>query len=129
MISSQYTTVWMRAMRDLLVQLAGILALAVSIAHGVLGETKVFSRARIEPEQLRLLIRLVWQAGTIAWISLAILLIATPELGSEAARHWIIAMSIVTYGFAAVGNAWATRGRHFGWVAMIVVIGLAAVGL
>ena len=53
MITNQYTTVWMRAMRDLLVQLAGILALAVSIAHGVLGETKVFSRARIEPERLR----------------------------------------------------------------------------
>ena len=129
MISTQYTTVWMRAMRDLLVQLAGILALAVSIAHGVLGETKVFSRARIEPERVRLLIRLVWQGGTFAWMSLAILLIATPTLGSEAARHWIIAMSIVTYGFAAVGNAWATLRRHFGWVAMIVVIGLAAIGL
>lgn len=129
MISGQYTTVWMRAMRDLLVQLAGILALAVSIAHGVLGETKVFSRARIEPERLRSLLRGVWQCSTVAWIGLAILLIVTPKLRSEAARHWIIAMSIVTYGFAAVGNAWATRGRHFGWVAMTVVIGLAAVGL
>ncbi len=116
-------------MRDLLVQLAGILALAVSIAHGVLGETKIFARARIEPERLRGLIRGVWQCSTIAWISLAVLLIATPTLSSEAARHWIIAMSIVTYGFAAVGNAWVTRGRHFGWIAMIIVIGLAAIGL
>ena len=116
-------------MRDILVQLAGILALAVSIAHGVIGETKVFSRARIEPERIRLLMRLVWQGGTVAWISLAILLIVTPKLGSEAARHWIIAMSIVTYGFAAIANAWATRGRHFGWVAMIIVIGLAAIGV
>ncbi len=115
-------------MRDLLVQLAGILALTVSIAHGVLGETKVFSRARIEPERLRWLLRGVWQCSTVAWMSLAILLIAAPKLGSEA-RHWIIAMSIVTFGFAAVGNAWATKGRHFGWVAMIVVIGLAAIGL
>ena len=62
-------------------------------------------------------------------MSLAILLIVTPKLGSEAARHWIIAMSIVTYGFAAIANAWATRGRHFGWVAMIIVIGLAAIGV
>jgi hypothetical protein len=116
-------------MRDLLVQSAGILALAVSIAHGVLGETKIFARARIEPERLRLLLRLVWQGGTVAWISLAILLIVTPKLGSEAARNWIIATSIVTFGFAAVGNAWATRGRHFGWVVMIIVVGLAAIGL
>jgi hypothetical protein len=115
-------------MHDLLVQSAGALALATSIAHGVIGERKVFARARIEPERLRLLIRLVWQGGTIAWMSLAVLLIATPRMGAEA-RTWIIAMSIVTFGLAAAGNAWATRGRHFGWVAMAVVVGLAATGL
>jgi hypothetical protein len=115
-------------MHNLLVQLAGILALATSAAHGVIGETKVFARARIEPQRLRLLMRLVWQAGTVAWMSLAILLIAAPKLGAEA-RTWIIAMSIVTFGVAAFANAWATRGRHVGWVAMVVVVGLAVTGL
>ena len=116
-------------MRNLLVELAGILALSVSVVHGVLSETKVFPRARIEPEWARRLIRPVWQASTVAWICLAILLIAAPSMGSEAARDWIIAMSIVTFGAAAIGNAWATRGRHFGWVAMTMVVGLAASGL
>lgn len=83
--------------------------------------------ARIEPERLRRLIRLVWQCGTVAWASLAILHIAAPEFGSEA-RVWIVAISIVTYAVAAA-NAWATRRRHFGWVAMAVVVGLAATGL
>jgi hypothetical protein len=115
-------------MHNLLVQLAGIVALATSVAHGVIGETKVFARAGIEPQRLRLLMRLVWQAGTVAWMSLAILLVAAPKLGAEA-RAWIIAMSIVTFGVAAVANAWATRGRHVGWVAMVVVVGLAAAGL
>jgi len=116
-------------MRNLLVELAGILALAVSVAHGVLSETKVFPSVRIEPEWARRLIRPVWQASTVAWICLAILLIAAPSMGSEAARDWIIAMSIVSFGAAAIGNAWATRGRHFGWVAMTMVVGLAASGL
>jgi hypothetical protein len=116
-------------MRDLLVQLAGILALAAAILHGVLGETKIFPRMRIEPERLRRLMRLVWQGMTVAWSSLAILLIAAPKLGSDAARTWIIAMSIVAFGFGAVGNAWATRGRFFGWVVLLVVVGLAAAGL
>jgi hypothetical protein len=116
-------------MRNLLVQLAGILALAVSVMHGVLSETKVFPKARIEPEWARRLIRLVWRASTVAWICLAILLIAAPSMGSDAAREWIIAMGIVTFGAAAIGNAWATRGRHFGWVAMTIVVGLAASGL
>jgi hypothetical protein len=116
-------------MRDLFVQSAGILALAASVVHGVLGETKVFPRVRIEPERLRLLMRVVWQGMTVAWISLAILLTAAPKLGSDAARTWIIAMSIVTYGFGAIGNAWATRGRFFGWIILLIVVGLAAAGL
>jgi hypothetical protein len=53
-------------MRDLLLQCAGVLTIAVALIHGILGETKVFARARIEPERLRTLIRLVWQASTVA---------------------------------------------------------------
>jgi hypothetical protein len=116
-------------MRTLLVQSAGVLALVAAVIHGVLAETKIFPRLRIEPERLRLLIRLVWQCSTVAWIALAVLLIATPSFGSDAARQWILAGSVVTFGLAAIGNAWATRGRHFGWVALTLVVGLAAAGL
>jgi hypothetical protein len=116
-------------MRDLAVQLAGIVAVAAAVVHEVLGETKVFVRARIEPKWARQLIRLVWLFGTIAWIGLAVLLIAAPRLGSDAARNWIIAISIATFGFGAIVNAWATRGRHFGWIVLTVVVGLAAIGL
>jgi hypothetical protein len=115
-------------MHNLLVQLAGVVAVAAAITHAVLGETKVFRRVRIEPERFRLLIWLVWQFGTVAWISLAVLLIAAPRFGAEAAR-WIILASIVTFGFGAVANAWATRGRHFGWIVLSLVVGLAAIGL
>jgi len=34
----------------------------------VIGETKIFPRLTIEPARLRDLIRLVWQASTVAWI-------------------------------------------------------------
>jgi hypothetical protein len=116
-------------MRNLAVQLAGILAFAAAIAHSVLGETKVFSGARIEPEHFRRLIRLVWQCGVVAWMSLATLLIAAPSLGSSEARDWIIAMCMVTFGAGAVANAWATRGRHFGWIVLALVTGLAGIGI
>jgi hypothetical protein len=49
-------------------------------------------------------------------------------LGSEAARHWIIIAFAVVFGSAALGNAWALRGRHVGWVAMSVVVLLAFAG-
>ena len=40
-------------MRDLLLQISGVAAIAAALIHGVLGETKVMSRATIEPPRLR----------------------------------------------------------------------------
>jgi hypothetical protein len=115
-------------MSDLLLQCAGIVAVVVAIMHGVLGETKVFTRATIEPPRLRTLIRLVWQAGTVAWIGGGVLLIAAPYMASDAARHWIVVTLAAVFGFAALANAWAMRGRHFGWMAMSAVVLMAAAG-
>ncbi|GLR89441.1 hypothetical protein [Bradyrhizobium iriomotense] len=115
-------------MRDLLLQAAGVIAILVTIGHTVLGETKVFARATIEPPRLRLLIRLVWQAGSVAWIAGGVLLIAAPWMESDAARHWIIATFAVVFGFAAIGNALATRTVHPGWIGMSAVVALAVAG-
>ncbi|WP_426612483.1 hypothetical protein [Bradyrhizobium sp. McL0616] len=115
-------------MRDLLLQCAGVLTIAVALIHGILGETKVFARARIEPERLRTLIRLVWQASTVAWIGGGVLLIATPWMDSGTARHWIVITMACVFGFSACANAWATRGRHFGWMALSAVVALAIAG-
>jgi hypothetical protein len=115
-------------MRDMLLVGAGVIAILVSLAHGVLGETKVFARATIEPQRLRTLLRLVWQAGTIAWIAGGVLLIAAPWMGSDTARHWIIATTSVVFGVAAIGNALATRTVHPGWIGMSAAVALAVAG-
>ena len=83
-------------MRDLILQCAGAAGIVVALIHGMLGETKVFARATIQPESLRTLIRLVWQAGTVAWIGGGVLLIAAPTFGSESARHWIVVTIVAT---------------------------------
>jgi len=115
-------------MRDLLLQCSGLAAIVVALVHGVLGETKVFARASIEPKWARTLIRLVWQAGTVAWIGGGVLLVAAPWMASDQARHWIVATFAAVFAFAALGNAWATRGRHFGWMALGAVVALAVAG-
>lgn len=115
-------------MRDLILQSAGVAAIVVALIHGVLGETKVFAKAAITPESLRTLIRLVWQTGTVAWIGGGVLLIAAPAMGSDGARHWIVATIVAVYGFAAIANAWWSRGRGFGWKALVAVIALAVAG-
>jgi len=115
-------------MRDLLLQCSGLGAIAVALIHQVLGETKVFARATIEPKRVRTLIRLVWLAGSVAWFGGGVLLFAAPWMASEPARHWIVATLAIVFGFAAFANAWANRGRHFGWVALSAVVALALAG-
>jgi hypothetical protein len=115
-------------MRDILLQTAGVGAIVVALIHGWLGETKIFARATVEPERVRTLIRLVWQAGTVAWIGGGVLLIAAPSMASDPARHWIVATMAVVFAFAAAGNAFATRGRHYGWMALSAVVALAVAG-
>src|SRR5437660_12541092 len=115
-------------MRDILLQCSGVAAIMVALIHGVLGETKVFARATIEPPRLRTLIRLVWQASTVAWIGGGVLLIAAPSMASEPARHWIVVTLACVFAFGALGNALATRGKHFGWIALTAVVALAVAG-
>jgi len=115
-------------MRDILLQAAGLGAIVVALIHGWLGEAKIFARATIEPERLRILIRLVWQASTVAWIGGGVLLMAAPWMVSDLARHWIIGTMTAVFAFGAAGNAIATRGRHYGWLALTAVVVLAVAG-
>jgi hypothetical protein len=115
-------------MRDILLQCSGLGAIIAALIHGVLGETRVFPRATIEPRRLRTLLRIVWQVGTVAWIGGGVLLIAAPLLASEPARHWIVATFAIVFAAAAFGNAFAARGRHFGWMVLSAVVALAVAG-
>ena len=114
-------------MRDILLQCAGMGAIVVALIHGWLGETSI-ARASIEPARLRTLIRLVWQASTVAWIGGGVLLIAAPWMASATARHWIVVTMALVFAFGAFGNALASRGRHYGWLAMSAVVVLAVAG-
>jgi hypothetical protein len=116
-------------MRDLALLVAGALATFVAIVHGALLEFRVMPRTRIEPQRIRRLLRAVCQMSTVDWIGIGILLMAAPSFGSQTARHWVIAAAVVVCGFAAAGNAWATRGPHPGWVLMSCVVVLALLGL
>jgi len=116
------------AVRDLLLYASGALGLVAALVHGWLGETRVLARVRIEPERLRLLIRLVWHCSVVAWAAVGVLLIAAPWMGSQTARDFIVAAAVVTYGFAAIANARATRGPPFGWAILAVIVGLAVAG-
>jgi hypothetical protein len=115
--------------RDLALQAAGSLAILVALIHGFLAEFYVFAKARIEPERMRTLLRLVWQASTLDWIAVGVLLIATPSFESPTARRWVVGIAVAIYAYAAIANALATRSPHPGWILMTCVVALAVLGL
>lgn len=115
-------------MRDILLQASGVVAIVVALIHGALAETRIFPKLTIEPARLKTLLRLVWQTSTIAWIGGGVLLIAAPWMQSDAARHWIVVTFAIVFAVCAMGNAVATRGRHFGWVMLGAVVAMAAAG-
>jgi len=55
-------------------------------------------------------------------------LIAAPIVASAPARHWIVVTFACVFAFGALANAVATSGRHFGWIALSAVVGLAVAG-
>ena len=87
-------------MRDLFLYASGTLGLALAFVHGLLGETRVFARARIEPERLGRLIRGVWHCSAVAWAGVAVLLIVAPWMGSQMARYSALAIVV---GLAVAG--------------------------
>jgi hypothetical protein len=115
-------------MRDILLQISGIVAIAAALIHGVLTETRIFPRMTIEPQSLRTLSRFVWQIPTVAWIAGGMLLIAAPSMESGPARHWIVVTSACLLAFSAIGNAVGTRGRHFGWMVLGAAAAMAVAG-
>jgi hypothetical protein len=115
-------------MRDILLQISGVVAILAALVHGVLSETKIFPRVTIEPQRLRTLFRFVWQVPTVAWIAGGVLLIATPSMASESARHWIVATLACVLAFSAIGNAVGTRGKHFGWIVLGAAAAMAVAG-
>jgi hypothetical protein len=115
-------------MRDILLQVSGAVAIVAALIHGVLSEMKIFPRVTIEPKRLRTLFRFVWQVPTVAWIAGGVLLIATPSMDSEPARHWIVITSACLLAFSAIGNAVGTRGRHFGWIVLGAAAAMAVAG-
>jgi hypothetical protein len=115
---------------------AGVIGSGVAIVHGVLTQ-----RLMVEPFQeiaaarmsrsIRRLVAMLLQFSTFNWfISGLVLVVAALALGREAK---LVAGLLVgsSFLFAAIGNLWATRGRHPGWVlygAAVLLIGFSLGG-
>lgn len=116
-------------MRDTLLYASGTLGLVAAFLHGLLGETRVFARARIEPERLGRLIRGVWHcsAGGVGQCRRPSNRRAVDGLADGATLDRLYSYRYL--GFSAIVNAWVLRGRNFGWILLAIIVALALGGL
>lgn len=114
--------------------MAGVIGCGVAVVHGVLTQ-----RLMVGPfEQLvdgrmsapiRRIVPLLLQFSTFNWFvgGLALIVAAvTPEQDARLATGLLVGSS---YLFGALGNLWATRGRHPGWMLYAASIILIAYGI
>lgn len=115
-------------MSQLLLMLAGLLGLAVAAVHSYMGQVRVISTARFAGTVQRRMAQAIWHFSALAWAASALVfLCAALNLAGEA-RWQVVGLATLPLAYGMVANAWITRGRHFGWVVLALVILLALAG-
>jgi hypothetical protein len=121
-------------MQDAALILGGVVGGATAVVHGVLTQRfmtapiAAIAKGRVSDTIARLWPAIL-QFSTFNWLVSGVALIAAAVwLGAEAK----IAIGLLvgsSYAFAAIGNFWATRGRHPGWILMTLALVAIGVGL
>lgn len=121
---------------DILLFAAGIVGMIVAVIH-----TLVMRRVIVRPVSQavandttmragakRLVAPLLYVSG-LTWFVEGAALVAVAMFVNGPGRLVICAVAALSYGYAAALNAWATRGRHFGWVLMALAVLLIVIGV
>lgn len=113
---------------------AGIIGGAVALIHGVLTQRlMVAPLAATAGGPLRGPIRRVVPAllhfSTFNWFICGLALVAAATVLEPQARLMTGLLVGSSYLYGAVGNLWATRGRHPGWALYAIALALIGYGL
>ena len=115
--------------------MAGVIGGVTPAIHGVLIQRLVVRPveasflAESRPEAIRRLVPLLMQFSTFAWLIGALALIVAARWFEPQARLVTGLLVGSLYLFGALGNFWATAGRHPGWMLMAAALVLIAVGV
>ena len=116
--------------------LAGLIGSGTALVHGILTQrlmVRPIGAALGEGSKLsapvRKLVPMLLQFSTFAWLAGGLALIASAAWLERDAKLAVGLLVGSLYLYGAVGNAWATRGRHPGWILMAVSVVLIGYGL
>jgi len=122
--------------QDAALAMAGIIGSCVAVVHGVLTQRlmvrpleAILLSDRRTVATIRRLVPVLLQFSTFNWFLGGLALIAAAiwfEQGAKLATGLLVGSS---YLFGALGNLWATRGRHPGWMLYAVALILIVFGV
>ena len=121
-------------LHDAALVIAGIVGSTTAIVHGVVTQRQIVRpvhelTAGKLPQSIRRLVAALLHFSTFNWfVSGLALLIAVYSFGREARLATCLLVGS-SYLYPALGNLWATRGRHVGWVLYTVAVLLIVYGL
>ncbi|MDB5469992.1 MAG: hypothetical protein JWR84_1552 [Caulobacter sp.] len=113
---------------------AGIVGGATAVIHGVLTQKLMVRPVGVLAVEGRLsltirrIVPMLLQYSTFSWLLCGLALVWAAGQGAEV-RLAVGLLAGGQYLFAAVGNAWGTRGKHPGWMLMAVAVGLIEYGV
>lgn len=116
-------------MKDVFVYLAGSLGLAISIVHGYLGERKVITPIRSPSASGKRVLSAIMFLSAVYWGVASLLLLAVPTYIPSTARPIVVTSIAAVYTSGSIGNLWATRGRHFGWILLALAAVMTLAGI
>ena len=123
-------------MQHFALTLAGLIGAATAIFHGI-----VTQRLMVRPigrrladaagvsSTIRRIVPPLLHYSTYSWLVGGIVLVIAANVAAAETRLWIALLVGSMFLYAAIANAWATRGRHPGWLLMALAVALIAVDL
>jgi hypothetical protein len=116
--------------------MAGVIGSSVAVVHGILVQrlmVKPFEEFALADGRIgapiRRLVPLLLHFSTISWFLGGLALIAAARWLERDARVATGVFIGSLYLFGALGNLWATRGLHPGWMLMAVALVLIGFGI
>jgi hypothetical protein len=116
--------------------IAGVIGSGVAVIHGILVQrlmVKPFEEFALADGRIsapvRRLVPLLLHFSTISWFLGGLALIAAATWLGRDARFATSVFVGSLYLFGALGNLWATRGHHPGWMLMAVALVLITLGI
>jgi len=121
--------------QDAALGMAGVIGIAVALGHGYLVQRKMvrpiaelLADKRMAGSIKRLVPGLL-HFSTVSWFLGGLALIAAAIGFGHDARLVTGLFVGASYLYGAIGNLWATRGRHPGWMLMAAALILIALGV